>query len=153
MTELCPQKEGSLKNGAGALFAGFAPSWLGRRWLGVGIFFLQGRSQVSRDETHEVGITGRSPRQGNGNPIFLPGKSHGQRSLAATVHQFSSVAQSCPILRNPMDCSTPGFPVHHQLPELAQIHLHRGHDAIQPSCPLSSPFPPAFNLSQHQGLF
>ena len=52
-----------------------------------------------------------------------------------------------------MDCSTPGFPVHHQLPELAQTHLHRVSDAIQPSHPLSSPSPPAFNLFQHQGLF
>ena len=52
-----------------------------------------------------------------------------------------------------MDCSTPGFPVHHQLPELAQTHVHRVIDAIQPSYPLSSPFPPAFNLSQHQHLF
>ena len=53
---------------------------------------------------------------------------------------------------DPMDCSTPGFPVHHQLPELAQIHVHQISDAIQPSHPLSSPSPPAFNLSQHQGL-
>jgi len=52
-----------------------------------------------------------------------------------------------------MDCSTPGFPVLHQLPELAQTHIHRVSDAIQPSHPLSSPSPPAFNLSQHQGLF
>ena len=52
-----------------------------------------------------------------------------------------------------MDCSTPGFPVHHQPPELAQTHVHRFGDAIQPSHPLSSPSPPAFNLSQHQGLF
>ena len=52
-----------------------------------------------------------------------------------------------------MDCSTPGFPVHHQLSELAQTHIHRVSDAIQPSHPLSSPSPPAFNLSQHQGLF
>ena len=66
---------------------------------------------------------------------------------------FSSVAQSCPTLCDPMDCSTPGFPVHHQLPELIQTHVHRVSDAIQPSHPLSSPSPPAFNLSQHQGLF
>ena len=66
--------------------------------------------------------------------------------------QFSSVAQSCPTLCNPMDCSTPGFPVHHQLLEPAQTHVHRVSDAIQPSHPLSSPSPPAFNLSQHQGL-
>ena len=67
--------------------------------------------------------------------------------------QFSSVAQSCPTLCNPMDCSMPGFPVHHQLPESTQIHAHHIGDAIQPSHPLSSPFPPTFNLSLHQGLF
>ena len=67
--------------------------------------------------------------------------------------QFSSVAQSHPILCDPMDCSTPGFPVHHQLLELTQTHVHQVGDAIQPSHPLSSPSLPAFNLSQHQGLF
>ena len=67
--------------------------------------------------------------------------------------QFSSVAQSCPTLCDPMGCSTPGLPVHHQLPEIAQTHVHRVGDAIQPSHPLSSPSPPTFNLSQHQGLF
>ena len=67
--------------------------------------------------------------------------------------QFSSVTQSCSTLCDPMDCSTPGFPVHHHLPELAQTHVHRVSDAIQPSHPLSSPSLPAFNLSQHQGLF
>ena len=67
--------------------------------------------------------------------------------------QFSSFAQSCLTLCNPMDCSTPGLPVHHQLLELAQTHVHQVSDAIQPSHPLSSPSPPAFNLSQHQGLF
>ena len=67
--------------------------------------------------------------------------------------QFSSLAQSCSILCNPMDCSMPGFPVHHQLLELGQTHVHRVGDAIQPSYPLLSPSPPAFNLSQHQRLF
>ena len=67
--------------------------------------------------------------------------------------QFSSVAQSCPTLCDPMDCSTPGLPVHHQLPQPTQTHVHRVSDAIQPSHPLSSPSPPAFNLAQHQGLF
>ena len=67
--------------------------------------------------------------------------------------QFSSVAQSCLTLCHPMNCSTPGFPVHHQLLELAHTHVHQVNDAIQPSHPLSSPSPPAFNLSQHQGLF
>jgi len=66
--------------------------------------------------------------------------------------QFSSVAKSCPTLCDSMDCSTPGFRVHHQLLEPAQTHVHRVGDAIQPSHPLSSPSPPAFNLSQHQGL-
>ena len=66
--------------------------------------------------------------------------------------QFSSVAQSCPTLCNLMDCSTPGLPVHYQLLEFTQTHVHWVDDAIQPSHPLSSPSPPAFNLSQHQGL-
>ena len=67
--------------------------------------------------------------------------------------QFSSVTQSSPTLCDPMDYSMPGFPVHHQLPELAQTHVHWAGDAIQPSHPLLPPSPPAFNLSQHQGLF
>ena len=71
--------------------------------------------------------------------------------------QFSrsvmSVTQSYPTLCDPVDCSTPGFPVHHQLPELAQTHVHQVGDAIQPSHPLLSPSPPAFNLSQNQGLY
>ena len=66
---------------------------------------------------------------------------------------FSSVAQSRPTLWDPMNCSTPGLPVHHQLPEFTQTHAHRVSDAIQPSHPLSSPSPPAPNPSQHQGLF
>ena len=67
--------------------------------------------------------------------------------------QFSLVAQSCPTLCDPMDYRTPGFPVHHQLLELTQTHVHWVSDAIQSSHPLSSPSPSAFNLSQHQGLF
>ena len=67
--------------------------------------------------------------------------------------QFSSVAQSCPILCDPMNRSTPGLPVHHQLPGFTQTHVHRVSDAIQPSHPLSSPSPPAPNPSQHQSLF
>ena len=66
--------------------------------------------------------------------------------------QFSSVTQSCPILCYPTDCSTRGLPVHHQLPELALIHVYWVSDAVQQSHPLSSPSPPTFNLSQHQGL-
>ena len=66
---------------------------------------------------------------------------------------FSSVAQSCPTLCDLMNRSTPGLPVHHQLPEFTQTHVHWVSDAIQPSHPLSSPSPPALNLSQHEGLF
>ena len=67
--------------------------------------------------------------------------------------QFSSVSQSCPTLCDPMNCSTPGLPVHHRLPEYTKTHVHWVGDAIQPSHPLPSPSPPALNLSQHQGLF
>ena len=67
--------------------------------------------------------------------------------------QFSSVAQSCPTLCDPMNHSMPGLPVHHHLPEFTQTHVHRVSDAIQPSHPLSSPSPPAPNPSQHQSLF
>ena len=67
--------------------------------------------------------------------------------------QFSSVTQLCPSLCDPMNRSTPGLPVHHQLPEFTQTHIHRVSDAIQPSHPLSSPSPPDPNPSQHQSLF
>ena len=67
--------------------------------------------------------------------------------------QFSSVAQSCQTPCNPMDCSTPGIPVHHQPLAFIQTHVHWVSDAIQPSHPLSAPSPLTFNLSQHQGLF
>ena len=76
-----------------------------------------------------------------------------ETSKNSTRYQFSSVTQSCPTLCDPMDCSTTGFPIHHQLPEFTQTHVHQVGDAIQPSHPLSSPSPPAFNLSQHLGLF
>ena len=69
------------------------------------------------------------------------------------LSQFSSVAQSCLTLCDLMDCSTPGLPVHHQLLEFTQTHIHQVSHAIQPSHPLLSPSPPTFNLFQHQGLF
>ena len=75
------------------------------------------------------------------------------RLVQQSLYQFSSVTHLCLTLCHPMDCSMPGLPVHHQLPELAQTHVHRVGDAIQPSHPLSSPSSPAFNLSQHQSLF
>ena len=69
------------------------------------------------------------------------------------IIQIRSVAQSCPTLCDPMNRSRPGLPVHHQLPKFSQTLVHGVSDAIQPSHPLSSPSPPAFHLSQHQGLF
>ena len=78
---------------------------------------------------------------------------HQELSEQFSSVQFSSIAQSCPTLCNPMNCSMPDLPVHHQLPEFTQTHVHWVSDDIQPSYPLPSPSPPAFNLSQHQGLF
>ena len=105
-------------------------------------------------------------------PVSLPGEFYGLRRLRTVLGSLLSldfrmlqyfwvnnsksvlsVAELCLTLHIPMDCSTPGFPVHHQLPEPTQTHVHHIGDAIQPSHPLSSPSPPAFNLSQHQGLF
>ena len=77
----------------------------------------------------------------------------GFRDYRKLGSQFSSVAQACLTLCDPMDCSTPGLPVHHQRPEFTQTPIHRVGVAIQPSHLLSSPSPPAFSLSQHQGLF
>ena len=82
---------------------------------------------------------------------WMDGRGHPDLTRQPYV-QFGSVAQSCLTLCDPMDCSTSGVPVHHQLPELAQTHSHRVGDAIQPSHPVSSPSPPTFNPSQHQDL-
>ena len=86
-----------------------------------------------------------SSRPSKPKPIFI-------RIKKSSQNQFSSVTQSCPTLCNPMNHSTSGLPVHHQLPESTQTHVHQVGDAIQTSHPLSSPSPSAFNLSQHQGL-
>ena len=83
-----------------------------------------------------------------------PGSSvHGIFQARIRTDQIRSVAQSCPTLCDPMNCSTPGLPVHHQLQEFTQTHVHRVSDAIQPSHRLSSPSPPAPNPSPHQSLF
>ena len=94
-------------------------------------------------------------------PGSLPFLHEGIDSLSLVTHgspafpsvQFSSVAQSFPTLCDPMNCSTPGLPVHHHLPEFTRTHVHQIRDAIQPSHPRSSPSPPAPNPSQHQSLF
>ena len=91
-------------------------------------------------------IEPRSPTfQGDSLPSEPPGKP------ACPIR--SDQSQSCRTLCDPMNCSTPGLPVHHQLPEFTETHVHRVSDAIQPSHPVSSPSPPAPNLSQHQSLF
>ena len=92
-----------------------------------------------------------TPRLGRPVPTLFTGLVTAVFLLFGSV-QSSSVAQLCPTLCDPMDCSTPGFPLHHQLLELTQTHVHWVGDAIQPSHPLLSPSPPTFNLSQHQGL-
>ena len=91
--------------------------------------------------------------------VFLPQMGKWQNlpprtlvKIKNSIIQFSSVTQLCPTLQ-PVDCSRQGLPVHHQLPKLAQTHVHQLSDAIQSSHLLSSPSPPAFNLFQHQGLF
>ena len=116
----------------------------------------------------ELGLTSRDIGMNSGFATFVISANYlPSLSVCLTVYkmslkmalnkdiQFSSVAQSCQTtLPNPMDCSRkPGFPVHRQLPKIAQTHVHRVGDAIQLSHPLSSPSPPAFNLSHHQGLF
>ena len=89
-----------------------------------------------------MGLAGRNtPREKTNNNSYTFGMT-----------QFSSVAQLCPTLCDPMNCSTPGLPVHHQLPEFTQTHVYRVSDAIRPSHPLSSPSPPALNPSQHESF-
>ena len=97
-------------------------------------------------------LTLLSPSQSQNHGLPLPPPSAHLTQSSNDV-QFSSVTQSCPTLSDPMDCSKPGLPVHHQLLELAQTRVHQVGDAIQPSHSWSSPSPPAFNLSQHQGHF
>ena len=136
-------------------------------------------SACNAGSTGDTGELGRSPGGGNGNPLQCSCKEHPMDRQAwwATVHgvtkswlwlsmhahthmrvrthtvQFSSVTQLCPTLCDPMKCSTPGLPVHHQLLEFTQTHVHWVSDAIQPSHPLSSPSPPAPSPSHNQALF
>ena len=124
-------------------------------------------------DTGSITGLGRSPRRGHGNPLQYSCLENptDREAWQVTVHrvaksqirpkwprmhthiQFSSVAQSCPTLCNPMNRSTPGLPVHHHLSEFTQTHVHRVRDPIQPSHPRLSPSPPASNPSQHQSLF
>ena len=90
---------------------------------------------------------------GSLNYLLLTWDVHCCFLIKILLNQFSSIALSCPILCNPMDCSMPDLPVHHQHHKLAETHVRQVSGAIQPSHPLSPPSPPAFNPSQHQGLF
>ena len=99
--------------------------------------------------SHLLFINGR----GRENDQHISSAHYVLGTITDYLLQFSSVTQSCPTLCDPMNCSTPGLPVHHQLPEPTQTHVHCVGDAIQPSHPLLSSFHSALNLSQHQGLF
>ena len=113
----------------------------GRNTARVAISSSRGSSQP-RDQTHVSSIA------------YIAGRFFITRANWEALSQsVTSVAQSCLTLCDPMNRSTPGLPVHHQLPEFTQTPVHRVGDAIQPSHPLSSPSPPASNPSQHQGLF
>ena len=102
------------------------------KWTGMGEF---------NSDDHYIYYCGQESLRRNGVAFMV-------NKRVQNEVQFSSVTQSCPTLYNPMNCSTPGLPVHHQLPELTQTHIHQVGDAIQPSHPLSSPSPPAPNPSQ-----
>ena len=112
--------------------------------------FYGGRKEANK--TRPLRLAEREPPRAQHPPELRETSSWEGFPILSAV-QFSSVAQSCLTLWDPMDCSTPGLLVYHQLPELAQTHVHRVSEAIQPSHLLLSPSPPAFNLSQHGGLF
>ena len=130
----------------------FATSWTVARQVPLSMEF-------SRQE-YSSGLPFPSPGDLPNPGILNPGLLHwqtdseppGKPQLSLSI-QFSSVAQSCLTLCDPINRSTPGLPVYHQLPEFTQTHIHRVSDAIQPSHPLSSPSPPARNPFQHQSLF
>ena len=106
--------------------------------------------------THSGTLTWKIPwteKPGRLQSSQLPRVRNDWATSLYNIFQFSWVAQLCPTLCDPMNHSTPGLPVHHQLPELTQTHVHQIGGAIQPSHPLSSPSPPAPNPYQHQGLF
>ena len=135
----------------------------------IELIFVKRLEQYVVYESHSVGSDSSRPHglQPTGllRPWDFPGKSTGvgchrllqcytgEPCYLSMLRMFSSVAQLCLTLCNPIDCSTAGFPIHLQLLEFAQTHIRRVSDAIQSSHPLSSPSPPALNLSQHQGLF
>ena len=124
-----------------------------RGWLGA-LVGAPGSCQVSQPEAHSPGLRGVGDRnvlcqeRGQARRLVLLGYRH---LLQQTHRLCCSLVVLCPTLCDLMDCSTPGFLVLHYLPGFAQTHVHWVRDAIQPSCPLSSPSSPAFSLSWHQG--
>ena len=128
-------------------------------WIIIGSYIRAPGSLVAKNSPADVGDAalipgpGRAPEEGNGNPLSILAWRIPCTEEPSALQSISSAAQSCLTLYDPMDCSRPGLPVHHQLPEFTQTHVHLVSDAIQSSHPLSSPSPPALNLSQHQGLF
>ena len=118
--------------------------WIFTAWFPLG--WTDWISLQSKGLSRDFSNTKVQKHQFSGTQLNSP-------TLTSIHVQFSSFAQLCPTLCDPMNCSMPGLPVHHQLPESTQTHvLHLVGDAIQPSYPLLSPSPPALNLSQHQGL-
>ena len=130
----------------------FEQRWRRRWWRTGKTGVLQ--SMVLQRVRHDWVTNNNSTRQSN-KYYYINAYMWNLKKLYKWIWiiQFSSVAQSCLTLRDSMDCSMPAFPVHHQLPEPTQTHVHRVGDTIQPSHSLLSPSPPCFNHSQHQGLF
>ena len=128
------------------------------RWWRTGKPGMLQSMGSQRDRTEQLSNSNKTDEKGGASQVALgvgnlPAETTGSRFTYIYMYKFSSVTQSCLSLCDPMDCSMPGFPVYHQLPELAQTHVRQVSDALQPSHPLSSPSPPAFNLTQHLGLF
>ena len=130
-----------------------ADIWDGRVRTSVNLFFFIFKSNKNTDTNglDQLFQISRNEQKALKNPITI--YSGKLLNLWFNSVQFISVAWSCPTICNPMDCIMPGLPVHQQLLEFTLTHVHRVCNAIQPSHPLSSPSPLAFNLSQHQGLF
>ena len=120
------------------------------------VYCRSSRNRIIRNSFSRAGWWGGFPWASWGHQykvIFCANRSSAHSSPSDQYNTVSSVTESCLTLCEPMNCSTPGLPVHHQLPEFTQTHVHRVGDAIQQPHPLSSPSPPAPNPSQHQNLF
>ena len=130
---------------AGSLYPGLSVLWrFGSSWAWLILCFTGITKVPMCPSVWQCGV---------GDPAVSSHRQGRQARHHVCLDQFSPVARLCPTICHPMDCSTPGFPVHHQILALAQTHVHQVGDAVQPPHPLLSPSPPAFNLSQHQGLF